>query len=341
MKKTQVALAAMALVASTAVLAEGVTAYGTADISVVSNSVGTSMAGAGNSAGSIFGFKGSEDLGSGLKASFNLELGYTGTNGSLANGGNLGNTTIFNRQANVGLSNENVGITLGTQISPFIAGELNGSTAVGGNGVFVPGLYILNGGNLAGTTQSSGGFFIPDAVNVSGSFNGVGVNVMSRLSPANTAATGGVASDKYTAASIGANVADISLNMAYQNINTGSAVTKNTVLSANTTFGGIRVNGAYASNEISGAANKGTLIGASMPLVGNLSGGVTYARNDLTTLGNMKSVSLQYTLSKSTYAYLTYNKFSVDTAVAANDSGNTGTSNKVGEITLVGIAHSF
>lgn len=340
MKKSNIALAALALIASTAAMAEGVTVYGTADVSVVKTDVGTSMAGAGNSAGSIFGVKGSEDLGGGLKASFNLETGYTGTNGALANGGAVDQTTvIFNRQANVGLSNENFGLTLGAQISPFIAGELNGATGVGGNGVFVPGLLILNGGNLAGTAQSAGGFFIPDAVNVSASFNGVSANVMSRTR-AGTAGTGGITADKYMAANIGATVADISFNLAHQKI-TGTAITKNTVLSANTTVSGVRLNAAYATNSIDGVSNKGYLVGASMPLVGALSGGLTYARNDLASLGNMKSVSLQYTLSKATYVYLNYNNFSVDTAVAGNDSGNLGSANKTGAMTAVGVAHSF
>jgi predicted porin len=341
MRNTKIALAVLALVASTAATAEGVTVYGTADVSVVRTDVGTSMAGAGNSAGSIFGVKGSDDLGGGLKASFNLETGYTGTNGALANGGALGNTVIFNRQANVGLSNENAGITLGTQLSPFIAGELNGATKVGGNGVFVPGLLILNGGNLAGTTQSAGGFFIPDAVSVSASFSGVSANVLQRTRSANSAATGGLTSDKYMAANIGGSVADISLNVAYQNINTGTVETTNTVFSANTTIQGISINGAYASNKISNVSNKGYLFGASMPLVGALSAGLTYARNDLATLGNMKSVSLQYTLSKASYVYLNYNTFSVDTTVAGNDSGNLGTANKTSAMTAVGIASSF
>ena len=340
MKKSNIALAALALIASTAAMAEGVTVYGVADISVVKTDVGTSMAGAGNSAGSIFGVKGSEDLGGGLKASFNLETGYTGTNGSLANGGAVNQpTVIFNRQANVGLSNENLGLTLGTQLSPFIAGELNGATGVGGNGVFVPGLLILNGGNLAGTNQSAGGFFIPDAVNVSASFNGVSANVMTRT---RTGAIGtGYAGYKYMAANIGASIADISLNLAFQDMDTGGVITKNTVLSANTTFSGVRLNAAYATNTISGTSNKGYLVGASMPLVGALSGGLTYARNDDSALGNMKSVSLQYTLSKATYVYLNYNKFSVNTTVAGNDSGNLGTSGNTGAMTAVGVAHSF
>ena len=353
MKKTQVALAALALVASTAAMAGDVTVYGTVDVSVIKTDAGTSMAGAGNSAGSIIGFKGSEDLGSGLKASFNLETGLTGTNGSLANGGLTsgaadGTTVIFNRAANVGLSNETFGLTLGTQLSPFIAGELNGATGVGGNGVFVPALFILNGGNLAGTNSSNGGFFIPDAVNVSANFAGVTANVMTRTAVAGTTTTAG---DTYTAANIGTAIAGVNLNLAYQNMTNLGATTvivKNTVLSANTEIAGIRVNAAYADNSNDGTSNKGYMIGTSMPLTGALAGGLTYVKNAASGLGNMYSASLQYNLSKSTYVYMNYNKFSVDTSVAANDSGNlnyNATTNSSGTVSgsslAVGIAKSF
>ena len=346
MKKTQVALAALALVASTAAMAGDVTVYGTVDVSVIKTDQGTAMGGAGNSAGSIIGFKGSEDLGSGLKASFNLETGYSGTNGGLANGGDLGYTTIFNRAANVGLSNENFGLTLGTQVSPFIAGELNGATGVGGNGVFVPALYILNGGTLSGvmsgTTSgpaadgTTGGFFIPDAVSASASFAGVTANVLTRTS------VNGYAGDTYVAGNVGAAVANINLNLAYQkNVISGVSAT-NTVFSANTEVAGVRVNGAYADNNDGTTTSKGYLVGASMPLTGALMGGLTYVNNSASGLGNMYSASLQYNLSKSTYVYMNYNKFSVDSLLAANDSGKSlTTAAPTASSVAVGIAKSF
>jgi predicted porin len=337
MRKTQFALAALALVASTAALADGVKVYGTADVSVVRTGAGTSMAGQGNSAGSIFGVTASEDLGGGLKASANLELGFNATNGNLGNGGPISNTNIFNRAANVGISNENLGLTLGTNISPFIVGELTGATGVGGNGVFVPGLFIVNGGNLAGVTSAGSlnaggttyGFFVPDAVTISGSFNGVNASVMGTTSKADTTA-------KYTAAQIGTSFSGVNLNLAYQSMTNTGIKTTNTVLSGNMSFGDLRVNGAFASNDNAGVSNNGYMIGASMPLAGALSGGLTYASNKDSGLGNMSSVSLQYTLSKSTFAYATYNKFSVG-ALLANDGGLGGGDS----ISILGLAHSF
>ncbi len=327
MRKTQFALAALALVASSAALAEGVTVYGTADVSVVHTDNGTFLGGAGNSAGSIIGFKGSEDLGGGLKASFNLETGYTGNNGGWANGGAADSSTLFNRAANVGISNGVLGATLGTQISPFIAGELVGATGVGGNGVFVPGLLLVNGGTLAGTTQSTGGFFIPDAISLSANVGGVSVNGLTRALGSNT-------SEKYSAINAIASFGAINASISYQDVNSESAVGSNTVIAANTTIGDVRINGAYGSNKGS-FDSTGYMVGASMPLIGAISGGLTYARN--ASMYSMTSVSAQYTFSKSTFAYANYSHFSEATGVAAND--NSGGSTK--SILSVGLAKSF
>ncbi len=342
MRKTQVALAAMALVASTAALADGVSAYGTVDVGAIAADTGrVQMVGSGNNSGSVLGFRGTEDLGNGLKASFNYEAGLNAKNGSLSNGGNLSNTSVFNRIATVGLSTETYGITLGQQISPFIAGELTGSTAVGGNGAFVPGLYVLNGGNLAPVTTAAtggtGGFFIPDAVNVNASVAGVAVNVLNRMGG------GGQGESNYSAASAGTTLADINVNYAYQKISTNGTNTTNNVISANYQFGDIRVNGAYASNSITGVDNKGSLIGASMPLNAAVSVGFTYARNSLSTIDNVRVASLEYRLSKQTYTYVNYAMFgNAAMGVYANDQGRyTGTGTSTESLIMVGLSHSF
>ena len=342
MRKTQVALAAMALVASTAALADGVSAYGTVDVGAIAADSGrVQMAGAGNNSATLIGFRGTEDLGNGLKASFNYEAGLNAKNGSLGNGGNLSTTSVMNRNANVSLSTDTYGVTLGLQISPFIVGELTGATAVGGNGAFVPGLYVLNGGNLAGVTTAAtggtGGFFVPDAVNVNASVAGVAVNVMTRMGG------GGSAESTYSAASAGTTLADINVNYAYQKISTAGVITTNNVISANYQFGDIRINGAYASNSITGVDNKGSYIGASMPLNAAVSVGFTYARNSLSTIDNVRVASAEYKMSKRTYAYLNYATFGNSAmGVYGNDQGRysaTGTSTE--SLIMVGLSHSF
>ena len=340
MKKTQVALAALALMASTAALADGVSAYGTVDVGVIAADSGrVQMVGSGNNSATVIGFRGSEDLGSGLKASFNYEAGINAKNGSLSNGGPIASSTIFNRVATVGLSTETYGVTLGTQLSPFIGGELTGATAVGGNGAFVPGLYVLNGGNLSGiTTAATGatnGFFVPDAVNVNASVAGVAVNWMNRMGG------GGSAESTYNAVSAGTTLADINVNYAYQKISTNGVNTTNNVISANYQFGDIRVNGAYASNSITGVDNKGTYLGASMPLNEAISVGFTYARNSLSTIDNVRVASLEYRLSKQTFTYINYAMYGNSAmGVYANDQGRYAASSTESLI-MVGLSHSF
>ncbi|MGI4861693.1 MAG: porin [Janthinobacterium lividum] len=70
----------------------------------------------GNLQGSRWGLKGSEDLGSGLSAVFQLENGFDSTNGKLGQG-----SREFGRQAFVGLSSTTGGtVTLGRQYDPLI-----------------------------------------------------------------------------------------------------------------------------------------------------------------------------------------------------------------------------
>ena len=111
------------------------------------------------------------------------------------------------------------------------------------------------------------------------------------------------------------------------------------MIAANYTIGDVRINGAWASNSIAGVDNKGSLLGASMPLTAALSAGLTYAKNDLASLDNMVSGSLQYTLSKATYAYVNYAKFGNSAmGVFANHQGRIAATDSL--LTL-GVAHSF
>lgn len=101
-----------------------VTLYGTIDTSLtyVRNADGgknlwaLGNSSAGNLSGSRWGLKGSEDLGGGLAAIFQLENGFNPSTGGLGQG-----NRIFGRQAYVGLASNQYGsITLGRQYDPLI-----------------------------------------------------------------------------------------------------------------------------------------------------------------------------------------------------------------------------
>ena len=165
MKKLLIATAALAMVAGTVQAQSSVTIYGIIDMSYVStnNDAATNASTAGDVVGSNLsssrlGFKGTEDLGGGLKANFFLEAGLTADTGA------LGTTTTFSRGSWVGLQNSMGELRLG---KVDISNMSNFATAV-----------LSTAGNFHGTGISS---FTADVNNgvvyVSPSMNGFSFQV--------------------------------------------------------------------------------------------------------------------------------------------------------------------
>ncbi|WP_430231433.1 porin [Paraburkholderia tropica] len=119
------ALAVSAMVANVAHAQSSVTLYGILDAGFLytSKTINSTGGNAGHQvafldggwAPSLFGLKGTEDLGGGLKANFLLESGINTSNGALGNS----NGGIFGRQAWVGLGNKYGDLKMGLQFSPF------------------------------------------------------------------------------------------------------------------------------------------------------------------------------------------------------------------------------
>ncbi|WP_321957661.1 porin [Paraburkholderia bannensis] len=135
MKKSLLALAALGVVANAAHAQSSVTLYGIIDegFNINTNTGGKhsySLA-SGVMQGSRFGFRGSEDLGGGLKTLFVLENGFDVNNGKLGQGG-----LMFGRQAYVGLGSSQFGtVTLGRQYDSVVdyVGPLETGDQWGGN----------------------------------------------------------------------------------------------------------------------------------------------------------------------------------------------------------------
>lgn len=110
--------AAIALFAGSAAAQSSVTLYGVADtfIQYLDNGGKHSYSErSGGNTGSMFGLKGTEELGSGLKAIFDVETGFNINNGSLF----ADTSALFYRQAWVGLANDRFGsVTFGRQYQP-------------------------------------------------------------------------------------------------------------------------------------------------------------------------------------------------------------------------------
>ncbi len=126
MKKSLIALAVLA--ASGAAMAQStVTLYGVADIFLANSKSGVGAASltqtvlnSGGVSGSRWGLKGSEDLGGGLKANFQLESGFDISTGASQQ------AALFGRQAFVGLSGGFGSVNLGRQYSAY--DSLRGAT---------------------------------------------------------------------------------------------------------------------------------------------------------------------------------------------------------------------
>ena len=143
----------MALFAFNPAMAEsGVTIYGNIDASVVTaTGIGPSSErrwslGEGNWAPSVWGLRGTEDLGGGMKAHFHLEGGFSSTTGAIANGGTGG---IFSRMANVGIGGPFGSLSAGLNLSPFIAAYTS-TLGLAGNNFYVPALLMHRDGTVTG-----------------------------------------------------------------------------------------------------------------------------------------------------------------------------------------------
>ena len=114
MKKTLVVAAVSASFAVAAHAQSSVTLYGVIDAGITYTSNVNGHANWQQTSGGVdqsrFGLRGSEDLGNGLKAIFNLESGFNLNSGRFANSG-----SEFNRQSYVGLSSNYGTVTLGKQ----------------------------------------------------------------------------------------------------------------------------------------------------------------------------------------------------------------------------------
>ena len=125
MKKTLIALAALSALAGSVQAQSNVTIYGLFDGGLRNqtnvNTAGDSkltMSSAGTYHSNRFGFRGTEDLGDGLQALFQLEGGYNSGTG-------VGNTGLFDRTAKVGISNAYGTVSLGRQYT--VAYDVNTS----------------------------------------------------------------------------------------------------------------------------------------------------------------------------------------------------------------------
>jgi predicted porin len=349
MRNTKIALAVLALVASTAAMADGATVYGTLEAGLANTSKsnnttsGTMFTGAGSwVAGNNIGFKGSEEIEGGLKATYQLEAGINLNTGATDNGGSSG---VFSRTAAIGLAGDFGSVTLGQQLSPYIAAQAMGTA---GNGNFFVNRIIMGGGfgNAAAgsTVTGQGGFFMPNAiVYATPSIGGISASIMQvvRNGAAGGAVDPGTQADSYTAGMATGAFGDVNVTVGFQD---RQNTIKGYTGSASYTMGPATLSGNYTSSTIQAATAINSYSGSlAYKVTDPLTLSVQYARNNLATAQTLSNLGAQYALSKRTSVYATYGRgtngaqSNYDTRGSYSATGDTTTNTTM----AAGVVHSF
>lgn len=152
--------------------ASSVTLYGVVDAyaQFVNGSESINRIQSGGLSGSRFGFRGSEDLGGGMRAVFTLESGFNSDDGTIGQGG-----TFFGRQAFVGLQDSWGSVTLGRQYSSVYHATTDFSLF--SNNPAGPSTAVIGGfGGGYEPVRGAGGTATPPAAGATGNGGPIRVN---------------------------------------------------------------------------------------------------------------------------------------------------------------------
>jgi predicted porin len=303
MKKSLIALAVLA--ASGAAFAQSsVTLYGVADLWVGKVNKNDVRAGDDGLAGSRLGFKGTEDLGGGLKAGFQLEQGLDLSNGST-------DAPTFKRQANLSLSSALGTVKIGRSFTAmddvFGAGNSGFDSELSASGVWLNGYTSAADAQLYYASPSYAGFSVAGSTQLDG--NKVGGKVSSfNIQYAN---------------------GPIAAAVGYEDDAAGK---EGTMLNGSYDLGMAKLMASYYTTKPNvGASTNSYQIGANVPVSSVLTLSVGYA-NSKTKGGQADSafgVAAGYSLSKRTTVYGGFRTADVKSGAADKD------------LVAVGINHTF
>jgi len=346
MKKTLVALAALATVGA-AFAQSSVTLYGKIDWEVVSKTAravsvtpvagvrtnpGIKLDSAGLS-GSRWGMKGTEDLGGGMSAIFDLQGGFNVDDGNTAQGGaaaswqgtatGLGAARIFGRQAFAGLKGGFGQITAGRQYAPYdnAFGQVDaqGYTSNSAMGsVFCAGGHCDAGG--PGRVDNQLTYFTPAMG---------GFNAQLSWAPGENGISGGASAGRYTGIGLGYANGPVNIQFAQESLRplAGGTTTNAWIIGGSFDLGMVRPYLAYerASNGAN-TKDKGWSLGAAAPLGPvTLSAGWARETSDPVVGATSKAsgfgAQAVYSLSKRTNMYVEMMNVKLDSGVAGAIDG--------------------
>ncbi|MGE5622207.1 MAG: porin [Bacillota bacterium] len=357
MKKTILALAVLGAFAGAAQAQTNVTIYGVVDAGVAYESGGANGSvwnlATGVQSGNRLGFKGTEDLGGGLKAGFQIENGFNLDTGTQRQG------ALFGRQAHVGLSGAFGAVRFGRQYDPlFLALD---SIDPFGTGLTGATTNLMAAGTFGATATAAGAFGSADVrVNNAVTYStpamgGFSANILYGF--------GEVAGDtaKNRTYSLSANYANgpLAAVLAYSSNNNGTAAaavtntTKVMLLGGTYNLGPATAHLGYETEKNdAGADYRDWMLGVSAPAGGGTVMASYIKKTDKSAAANngAKQYAFGYTypLSKRTNVYTSYGHISNDSAAryvvgdasggGANSVPNAGNSSSS---LAVGIRHTF
>ena len=337
MKKTQVALAALALVASTAAMAE-VKIGGHVDVGVNNTTGnGTTLTGGNLDINNIH-FAASEELDGGLKAGAFALLRFESTTGALTRPGTTGDGTLF-EIAHVNLGSASLGtVELGRTVDAFWGNGLAGFDVTGGSNL---GSAVASALNLKTTKV-----FVDNSVHyVSPNLGGLTVAATYIVQDSTTGAT--IASATKGDKSVTANYAinGVRLGAGYMK----SDLAKGYFVAAGYDFGVANVNVIYQdAKDVDSVGISSTGINAAIPLVGALSATAGYYKDSggastelLTGEGSSYQAGLIYALSKRTRLFANYQKTTGAMGTSIGLSSPSYGSAAPGTSVTAGIGHYF
>lgn len=327
MKKSLIALAVLA--ASGAAMAQStVTLYGIADLWVGSaKSTGGSrvtLMESGGVNGSRWGLKGSEDLGGGLKANFDLQAGIALDTGA----GTSTSATAFSRQSWVGFSGGFGAVRLGRTTTPY--DDVSGSSNAVFDSALAPANAVFKSTKYSGRQNNMFYYQAPTFGGISGAIS----YSLDEKNPAN---------DEVTSLDLTYAGGPLALQLAFQN-QQNSARTYDIDflrLGGSFNFGMATLKATYgeAKNyQAKGNKTKDFQIGVDVPMSSALTLSASYARSDDNKAAGDATrdgfgVAAAYTLSKRTFLY---GGFRHD----ENDNGPSAPTVKT-DVFAVGVQHRF
>jgi predicted porin len=337
MKKSLIALAALAA-SGFAMAQSSVTVFGVVDAAVTVYDGADTVTGLGNSGNSSarLGFRGVEDLGSGLKAGFHLEGAVSNDDGTGAGGGANGPGFEFKRRSTISLMGSFGELRLGRNLTSAYSATSRydnfGTVGVGGSNVW---------GNIGGVRRDNMLTF------QSGDFGGFKFAVDYAFGET----TGNLPSGDYWGAAATYDKAALSLGVSYFDQKTNVLNGRDSdgwSVGGAYNFGAVKLAGAYQASDIAGVDYDNYLVALSAPVGAAGEAKFSYNRyeNDTTDAkANHYSLGYVHALSKRTAVYGTYSYLKNKNAgtYTLGGSGVTKPALDNGKIQAfqVGVRHAF